>query len=267
MYSSTLLGAPLLLAAWPLLAGLPFLIRAMLREILAQIHGSILTQFMVLQSDAFLWLLTTLIEAFAVYLFVSRGLLRKFLFLNLYFLLLIQISIEYCFALRNIGLAPVGSVRAYCYTNALLSIVLFLSVCELCVRLDAAKKRGNRVLLLCGVGALLLAGLFAIFVARSENAELFMVAAASRQMFLVCCLSIGVAWAWMLRRNPDDRIAVRILTVLSVYAGLFLLAYGVGRPVRATSIIYQLPLMAGAWLPLGCGFAAVSEPPAMQENS
>src|ERR1700739_1889414 len=110
---------------------------------------------MVLQSDAFLWFLTTLIEALAVDLFFPRRLLRKFLFLNVYFLLSILLSIEYFFALRNIGLGPMGSVRAYCFTNALLSIVLFLSVCELWVRLDGAKKQGNRGPLLCGAGPLL----------------------------------------------------------------------------------------------------------------
>ena len=37
--------------------------------------------------DLTLWLLTTLVEAFVVYLFLIRGLFRKFLFLNFYLLL------------------------------------------------------------------------------------------------------------------------------------------------------------------------------------
>jgi hypothetical protein len=37
-------------------------------------------------ADLTLWLLTTVVEVFVVYLFLVYGLLRKFLFLNLYLL-------------------------------------------------------------------------------------------------------------------------------------------------------------------------------------
>ena len=43
--------------------------------------------------DLTLWMLTTLVEAFVVWLFLIRGLFRKFLFLNFYLLLSIMISI------------------------------------------------------------------------------------------------------------------------------------------------------------------------------
>jgi hypothetical protein len=85
-------------------------------------------------ADLTLWLLTTLVEIIVVYLFIIQGLFRKFLFLSFYFLLSVTISIGRC-AIYHYDVWSVFYFHFYYFTDALLSVFLFLSVCELSVRL------------------------------------------------------------------------------------------------------------------------------------
>jgi hypothetical protein len=65
--------------------------------------------------------------------------------------------------------------------------------------------------------------------------------------------------AWKLRNDPDDRIAARFVSVLGVYFSLFVLAYGARQLAPDASGPNSLFPMIGAWLPLGCAFALVSQ--------
>jgi hypothetical protein len=198
-------------------------------------------------------------QAFAAYLFVIRGLLRRFLFLSSYLSLSIVISTAEYVVLRKFGIVSSVYAHVYFYTDAVLSVALFLTICELSVRLFAVKQRGKTVLVLWGAGALVFTACLGVFVPWSAASRMSVAANVSQGMFFLCCLAIGLLWARMLRHDPENRMAVRILTVLSIDAGLFLMMYGVSEIVMPSSGIYQVRVIAGAWLPLGCGFAAVSE--------
>src|SRR5260370_17367568 len=83
-------------------------------------------------ADLTLWLLTTLVEIFVVCLFIIQGLFRKFLFLSFYFLLSVTISFGR-YVLYDFRF--VSYVYFYYLTDFLLTVFLFLSICELSVRL------------------------------------------------------------------------------------------------------------------------------------
>ncbi len=207
-------------------------------------------------ADVTLWLLTTLVEIFVVYLFIIQGLFRKFLFLSFYFLLSVTISFGR-YVLYDFRF--VSYVYFYYLTDFLLTVFLFLSICELSVRLVGTKMPRERVML-WSTAALLATALFSFSVASSSVSGLttHLAVELSQTIYFACCLVIVLLWAWRLRNDPQDRIAARFVSVLSVYFSLFLLIHGARQLAPHASSFNSLYPMIGAWLPLGCGFALVS---------
>jgi len=209
-------------------------------------------------ADLTLWLLTTLVEIIVVYLFIIQGLFRKFLFLSFYFLLSVTISIGR-YALYRYDFWSLSYFYFYYFTDALLTVFLFLSISQLSVRLVGTKMCRQKVAL-WSTGALLVAAWFSFLVASSSVSRLtaHFAAELSDNMHFACCLAIVLLWAWRLRNDPRDWIAARFVNVLGVYLALFLLTYGVRQLAPRTSGLDSLYSMTGAWLPLGSGFALVS---------
>jgi len=207
-------------------------------------------------ADLTLWLLTTLVEIFVVYLFIIQGLFRKFLFLSFYFLLSVTISFGR-YVLYDFRF--VSYVYLYYLTDFLLTVFLFLSICELSVRLAGSKMPRERVTL-WSTAALLATALFSFSVASSSISGLttHLVVELSQAIYFACCLVIVLLWARRLRNDPQDGIAAQFVNVLSVYFSLFLLIHGARQLAPHASSFNSLYPMVGAWLPLGCGFALVS---------
>jgi len=214
-------------------------------------------------ADLSLWLLTTLVQAFVVYLFLIQGLFRKFLFLNCYLLLSVTISLGRYFVFSHFGLASSAYAYFYYFTDAVLTLFLYLSICELGVRLMGTRISRKRVVL-WSVSALFAMAWLSLSVASPSSSRMAtaFVVDLSQSIFFVCCLAIALLWAWKLRNDSNDRIADRLVNVLSVYFLLFLLVYGARQWTPHVSSLKTLYPMFSAWLPLGCGFALVShEPP------
>lgn len=221
--------------------------------------------------DFILSLLTTSVEAFVVYLFVIRGFFRKFLFLNLYLLLLVAAEVGRYAILLRFGLASSVYSSFYFLSDGLLGILLFLSICQLSTRLvgDLIPRRTIAIFNL---------GLFAASACVSfQHAKLFLPVASStgsldalailafqmsQDVSPVCGLSIGALWAWKLRNNPTDWISAQLVNTLTVYFLLLALGFAAfqmvphnsGRSMLSTNWFWMIE----AWLPLGCGFALLS---------
>jgi hypothetical protein len=215
---------------------------------------------MLLSADWTLRFLTILVEAFVVYLFVIQGLFRKFLFFNCYLLLLVAAGVVRCVHFSGYGIALARYVYFYYFADAMLTLFLFLSVCELSARLIGTKMPVRRVVVLSE--AALLATVWSSFAAvwsSGSDLTIHFAAELSRNIFLVCILTIILLWVWKLRNGPEDWIAVRFVNVLSIYLLLlFMVLYGPFHGAPRFPAIQNLSLMVGAWLPLGCGFALVS---------
>ena len=206
-----------------------------------------------------LWPLTTLAEAFVACLFLIRGLFRKFLFLNFYLLLSATINIGRYAVYYHFGYTSPEYLYFYYFSEAPLTITLFLCVCELSSRLVGDKMPPRRVAL-WSAGALLAIALFSLSDASSwgDRVRAHFVIELSKNICFACSLGIALLWVWKLRNDPEDRFAARFVNVLVVYFSLFVLIYGAHRLVPHASSLGNLSPILGAWLPLGCGFALVS---------
>ncbi len=211
-------------------------------------------------ADLTLWLLTTLVEAFVVFLFLIQGLFCKFLLLNIYLLFSVTIAMGRFAVLYHFGFTSSEYAYFYYSTDALLTLFLFLSLCELGVRLVGTKV-ARRKATLWSAGALLATSWFSFLVVSSQGAHVTtrFVVELSQNIFFVCCLAIVLLWVRKLRNYPEDRIAAGLFSVLSVYFSLYILMYGARQLApQVSSLIINLGPLMGAWLPLGCGFVLVS---------
>ena len=77
----------------------------------------------------------------------------------------------------------------------------------------------------------------------------------------MCGFAAVLLRVWKLLKNPVDGIAARFVNVLAVYFLLFFLFHE-AREIASSSTaagLNNLAWMMSAWLPLGCGFALVSQ--------
>jgi len=215
---------------------------------------------MLRSADLTLWLLTTLVEAFVVYLFLIQRVFRKFLFLYFYLLLSAMAGMSEYALLCHFGLDSSEYFYFYYFTDVPLTICLFVGICELSVHLVGTKIPRRKVVS-WSAGALLATAWFSFSVAWSSGPRLIMhfIVELSQNIYIACCLTIVLLWAWQLRNDPEDRMAARFVSVLSVYFSLFILNYGANQIAPPElGLTNSLPPMMAAWLPLGCGFALVS---------
>ena len=208
--------------------------------------------------DLALWMLTTLVEAFVVCLFLARGLFRKFLFFNLYLTLCVVTSMGRYLVLSHFGLTSSEYHYFYFYTDAILTVSLFLGICELGVRLMGSEMRWRFALLSAAALAVAAWVSYSVVSLSAFRMGAHFLFELSENIFLACTLAIVLLWTWKLRNDPEDRTAARLINVLSVYFLLVLLAYGARQLAPHTDGLRNLQPMSGAWLPLGCGFALVS---------
>jgi len=215
-------------------------------------------------ADLTIWLLTLFVDAFVAGLFLIQGLFRKFLFLNSYLLLSAVTGATQYALFSRFGLASARVHYFHFFSEVLLTILLFLSICEISVHLVGTKIRRSNVLIWSlSACAFLVIALLTLSVTSfwdpPSTTRFFW--ALSENAFRASCLAIVFLWAWKFQYDPQDRIAARFVNVLGVYFSIFVFVYGAGQLTLHISNIKSLYLMVEAWLPLGCGFAIVSYQP------
>ena len=211
-------------------------------------------------SDLTIWWLTIAAQAFVVYLFLCQRLFRRFVFLNSYLLLSVTSGITRYILLSRFG--PASDRYAYLYflTDVMLAVSLFLSICELSVRVVGTQMPHRTAVLLSTVA--LLVAVWISFPVAGRQSSVAYYPVLSQNIFYLSCFAISLVSTWKLRENPHDWLAGRIANVLGIYFVIFFLAWNGAqrnaRDVSTISTLVNLSLMANAWVPLGIGFALVA---------
>jgi hypothetical protein len=210
-----------------------------------------------------LWLLTTIVAGFVVFLCVRQKVLSKFSLFNCYFAASIVATIGRFWIESGDGQRFFKYMNFYYYSEAVLTILLALAIWQIATRLVAGRI-GRRAVLIAGASILLLAilfGFFGVSYSSSRQFTLFVVVI-SQNIFFVAGLATLILWIRNLMNKAEDRITTQFVNVLVVYFAVFYLLYWLGHTwpySRAHS--GDLLLMMGAWLPLGCSFALVQDTP------
>jgi hypothetical protein len=196
-------------------------------------------------------ILSDLARVLAIGLFVLRGSFREFRLFNGYLALSVADRILLYFAEQTLWFYVLFSLA-----GSLAAVLLYLSICELWARLAGEKVLSKRVAVGCPCGLLAAASLAAAGGAAYQTSVARLANSFSANLFLVCCLAMAAVFGWSLLVVPAHRTARRIANVLALY--VLLLASGSALSRRAPGL-HILSAMAGAWLPLGSGFALMRD--------
>ena len=106
-----------------------------------------------------LWLLTTIVEGFVVFLCIRQNVVSKFFFFSCYFAVCIVVSIGRFWIFSRDGYSSVEYLYFYYYSDAVLTILLALAIWQVSARLVAGRV-GREKMLIGGAAILLLVALF-----------------------------------------------------------------------------------------------------------
>jgi len=211
---------------------------------------------------ATLWLLTTIVAGFVVFLCARQKVLSKFSLFNCYFAAYIVVTIARFWIESRNAQHFFEYFNFFYYSDAILSILLALAVWQIAARLVAGRI-GRQAVLIAGAGILLLVFFLSFSsVAHSSLGTLtyFAVVISENVLFAAGFATLAL-WLWNLINNAEDRLPTQFVNVLMVYFAVFYLLHWLGHawPYSRAHGGDLISMMA-AWLPLGCSFALVQDP-------
>jgi hypothetical protein len=207
--------------------------------------------------EYFIWFSCTLLETAVVVCALKKGAFRKYFFLNLYMAASVIVTIVRFRVLTSYGLTSSEYVYLYYYSDALLTIFLYLSLSSLYAHVFSELQAERYV----RFGALvLLAGtaLFSYGVVQESTTKLIsrFVVELSQNLYFVGLVLTYVLWAAILKLRETRARLVQIVLSLGVYFSLFAADYAL-RNLYPTmsSLLISLLQVFGCFLPLAWAYA------------
>ena len=188
---------------------------------------------------------------------LKKGAFRKYFFLNLYMAASVIVTIVRFRVLTSYGFTSSEYVYLYYYSDALLTIFLYLSLSSLYAHVFSELQAERYV----RFGALvLLAGtaLFSYGVVQESTTKLIsrFVVELSQNLYFVGLVLTYVLWAAILKLRETRARLVQIVLSLGVYFSLFAADYAL-RNLYPTmrSLLISLLQVFGCFLPLAWAYA------------
>ena len=209
-----------------------------------------------------IWSLASLLELCVVVCALARHSFRRYLFLNLYMLLSLLVSLLRYQVLSHFGLRSSEYKYFYFYSDAVLTIFLFLALITLYLYVFDEMKVEKYLRL---VAVLLLAGtaLFSYAVVQQSSAvqqssnrmltgfffEL------SQNLYFVGLVLTYVLWGAILKLRETRTQLIQLVLSLGIYFSAFAATFALGNMFpNLQSLGYVLPIF-GCLLPLAWAFA------------
>lgn len=207
--------------------------------------------------EYFLWFLGTLCEASVVVCALKRGLFRKYLLLNVFMASSVLVSIGRYKVLAEYGFSSPQYLYVYFYSDALLTIMLYLALSSLYAQVFSEIKAERYVRL----GTLLLLGgtaLFSYGVVQQSTSRLVthFVVELSQNLYFVGLVLTYILWGAILKLRETRTQLVQLVLSLGLYFSVFAAAYALGNLYpQANAILGSLVQVFGLILPMAWAYA------------
>lgn len=201
--------------------------------------------------------LGTLLEALVVVCALRRKVLRRYFFLNLYMILCVCSSLGRYRILSQEGLESVSYRYFYFYSDALLTIVLFLAVTSLYGYVLEELKIERYVRL---AAIVLLAGTawfsYSVVMQSSHRIVTYFAFELSQNLYFVGLVLTYALWATILKMRESRTLLVQLVLSLGIYFSAIAASFALTnlQPDLYSSITYVVPVM-GCLLPLSWAYA------------
>ena len=203
------------------------------------------------------WFLCTLLEAAVVVCAIKRGAFRRYLFLNLYMSAEVVASVVRFEILHKYGFQSLTYAYFYYYSDALLTILLFLTLSSLYS--DVFRELNAERYVQMGAVALLAGtALFSFAVVEQASGKILshFVFEMSQNLYFVGLVLTYILWAAILKLRETRTRLIQLVLSLGVYFSLYAANYALRNLYpSAEAIFVVLNPLIGCFLPFAWTYA------------
>lgn len=203
-----------------------------------------------------IWLLATLLEVTVVVCALRKHVFGRYLCLNLYMLFSLIVTAARYEVLIHFGLRSTQYLYCYYYSDAVLTIFLYLALITLYLHVFDEMKVEKYVRL---AAVVLLAGtaLFSYAVVQQSSQRMFtsFVYELSQNLYFVGLVLTYVLWGAILKLRETRAQLIQLVLSLGIYFSAFAATFALGNMFpNLQSVTYIAPLF-GCMLPLAWAYA------------
>jgi hypothetical protein len=203
------------------------------------------------------WFLCTLLEAAVVVCAVKRCAFRRYLFLNLYMSAEVVASVVRFEILHKYGFQSLTYAYFYYYSDALLTILLFLTLSSLYS--DVFRELNAERYVQMGAVALLAGtALFSFAVVEQASGKILshFVFEMSQNLYFVGLILTYILWAAILKLRETRTRLIQLVLSLGVYFSLYAANYALRNLYpSAEAVFVVLNPLIGCFLPFAWAYA------------
>jgi hypothetical protein len=200
---------------------------------------------------SFIWYLGTAFElGFVVCSLVRKSFLR-YLFLNLYFLLAVGSSLARHFTLGKFGLESIEYRYTYFYSDALLTVALYMALISLYAHVFGELRFG-KYLRLTAVLLLLGTALFsyAVVAQSADRLSTDFAYELSQNLYFVGLVLTYILWGAVLKLKETRTRLVQFVLSLGFYFSAYAAGYALLNLASGNQVVYVIGPVLGCLLPL-----------------
>lgn len=200
---------------------------------------------------SFIWYLGTALELVFVVCSVARKSFLRYFFLNLYFLLAISSSVSRHFFLKMFGVYSDEYHYVYFYTDALLTLALYVALISLYAHVFGEFQFGKYLRL---VAVLLLLGTalfsYAVVAQSTERLSTSFAYELSQNLYFVGLVLTYLLWGAVLKLRETRTRLVQFILALGLYFSAYAASYALVNLASKYSVVSFLGPALGCLLPL-----------------
>jgi hypothetical protein len=201
--------------------------------------------------ELFIWYIGTALELAFVVCSIARKSFFAYFFLNLYMLLTVLADVARWLVLRKFGFSSEQYMGCYYYTDALLTVLLYVSLISLYSRVFG-ELRFAKHMRLAAVALLLGTAGFSYAVVTQSGNRLghFFAYELSQNLYFVGIILTYLLWGAVLKLRETRTRLVQIVLSLGLYFSAYAASYALVNVSPGVSVVkYASPLL-GCLLPL-----------------
>jgi hypothetical protein len=206
--------------------------------------------------DFAVWLIGFLAEVFVVAWAVRDRTLLRHPTLLLYVLALASDELLSFTILRRYGFSSNEYLYYYYYSDAILTLLMFVAIAGLCSHIFREQGRSDRVRALTMVilGLIVLYAGAVTAVKHQLLATRFAVEFSGSLYFAGMILTYGV-WILLLKRRDPRLRLVLVVSAFGIYFGGQTVIYALRSIYPTLEVLHYLPAVMGAWLPVSLAYS------------
>lgn len=199
----------------------------------------------------FIWYFGTALELGFVVCSIARKSFLRYFFLNLYFLFAVGSSVGRHFALSRFGLNSLEYRYTYFYTDALLTLALYVALISLYAHVFGELRFGRYVRL---AAVLLLLGTavfsYGVVVQSTDRLSTNFAYVLSQNLYFVGLVLTYILWAAVLKLRETRTRIVQFILSLGLYFSAYAASYALVNLASKSIAVYILAPALGCFLPL-----------------